>query len=108
MSAARKLKLFQPVNMSNPVRQLKGWKPHHTRFLLALCAVAGGLTDLELMMKLGTSPSNTRGRRGELVDLGYLEDSGTTRKAPSGVAAIVWHVTRLGASRARLLKGSGR
>jgi hypothetical protein len=35
-------------------------------------------------------------RRGELRDLGLIEDSNTARPAPSGALAIVWRLTEAG------------
>jgi len=54
------------------------------RLLAAVAAVARnpalvGLTDVELSAATGIRPNSLRPRRGELVDGGWLEDSGRTR-----------------------------
>lgn len=50
------------------------------------------------------SPSGLRTRRKELVDLGYLEDSGERFIMPSGRKSIVWRLTDKGSGRAALLR----
>ena len=50
----------------------------------------GGMTDEELQGELEMNPSSQRPRRGELVEQGWVEDSGQRRKTASGADAIVW------------------
>jgi hypothetical protein len=52
-----------------------------------------GRTDEELQDILGMDPSTERPRRVELVEGGWLEDSGKRRPTRSGRQAIVWQVT---------------
>lgn len=52
-----------------------------------------GLTDEEMQNTLNLNPSTQRPRRGELVALNKVKDSGRTRETASGRKAIVW-VTR--------------
>lgn len=52
----------------------------------------GGLTDVELARQTGLSANSVRPRRVELVDLGWLEDTGRTR-AHLGRAHAVWGLT---------------
>lgn len=51
-----------------------------------------GLTDFELADLMGRQQTSAGKRRGELVALGYVRDSGRRRPAPSGAKAIVWQV----------------
>jgi hypothetical protein len=50
------------------------------------------LTDHELSESLQMNPSTLRPRRGELLAMGLIRDSGETRQTGSGRAAIVWEV----------------
>ena len=50
----------------------------------------GGMTDEELQGELEMNPASQRPRRGELVEQGWIEDSGQRRKTASGMDAIVW------------------
>ena len=52
-----------------------------------------GLTDEEAMDELGLHPSSVRPRRKELVDGGWVKDSGRTRPTSTGNDAIVWVLT---------------
>lgn len=56
----------------------------------------GGLTDFELADLLGRQQTSVGKRRGELRDLGLIEDAGKTRPAPSGASATVWRITAAG------------
>jgi hypothetical protein len=49
-----------------------------------------GMTDEELQNGLEMNPNAQRPRRIELVEQGWVEDSGTRRKTMSGLDAIVW------------------
>jgi hypothetical protein len=53
-----------------------------------------GLTDFELGDLMGRQQTSAGKRRGELVALGFICDSGTRRPAPSGSSAIVWRLIR--------------
>jgi len=53
-----------------------------------------GLTDYELADLMNRQQNSAGKRRGELVQLGFVEDSGQRRPAPSGSRAIVWRVVR--------------
>lgn len=55
-----------------------------------------GLTDFELGDYIHRQQTSAGKRRGELRDLGLVEDSGYRRAAPSGANAIVWRITRRG------------
>jgi hypothetical protein len=55
-----------------------------------------GLTDFELADIMGRQQTSAGKRRGELRDLGFIEDSGLRRDAPSGSPSIVWRITALG------------
>ena len=55
-----------------------------------------GLTDFELAKLMGRQQTSAGKRRGELRDMGLLEDSDTRRPAPSGSQAIVWVITPKG------------
>ena len=59
-------------------------------FIAVTAAYPGGMTDEELQGELEMNPSSQRPRRGELVEQGWVEDSGQRRKTASGADAIVW------------------
>ncbi len=62
-----------------------------SRVLVKLQTVAPeGRTDEELQAALDMNPSSQRPRRVELVEQGWIEDSGDRRKTVSGTDAIVW------------------
>lgn len=66
------------------------------RVLMAIAdSGAHGSTDHELdeRLKPPGSASNIRPRRGELLQNGYIEDSGTKRKTRSGSPATVWRLS---------------
>ena len=64
---------------------------HRAKALAALReAGPNGLTDFELAERTGIAQTSIGVRRKELVDAGYVKDSGRTRPAPSGSSAIVW------------------
>ncbi len=65
------------------------------RVLTALAEVTDGMTDEELQSVLTMNPSSQRPRRIELVEQGWVEDSGTRRKTTSGTEAIVWRYREL-------------
>lgn len=50
----------------------------------------GGMTDEELQASLEMNPNSQRPRRVELVEQGWIEDSGDRRKTVSGADSIVW------------------
>jgi len=49
-----------------------------------------GATDEEMQLHLGMNPSTQRPRRIELVEAGFVRDSGATRQTQSGRKAVVW------------------
>ncbi len=55
-----------------------------------------GRTDEELQWLLGMSPSTERPRRLELVQAGYVVDTGARRPTASGARSIVWKITDAG------------
>lgn len=66
------------------------------RVLHFVSANPAGVTDFEIADGTGLEASSVRPRRGELVEGGWLEDSGERRLSPSGHPAIVWRVSRAG------------
>jgi hypothetical protein len=56
-------------------------------------AAANGLTDEEIQDELHMNPSTQRPRRVELVEGGWVEDSGERRPTRSGMDAVVWRGT---------------
>lgn len=66
------------------------------RRVLDFIALHGGATDEEMQDGLNMNPSTQRPRRVELVEGGWVEDSGRTRKTGSGSAACVWALTERG------------
>lgn len=57
-----------------------------------------GLTDDELSQLLAMSPNTLRPRRVELVEGGWVEDSGLRRNNQYGNTCIVWRCTEKGTS----------
>lgn len=57
-----------------------------------------GATDYEISEKLGLLRSSAAKRRGELTELGLVEDSGGERLTDAGSRAIVWRITKAGRS----------
>lgn len=55
-----------------------------------------GLTDDELCASIGRSPNSVRPRRVELVEGGFIIDSGLRRPSNYGNASIVWIATNKG------------
>lgn len=93
------LPLFAPMPPSNGTRtsnaaaesvreSAKSLRQRVLNHLLA-CGKAGA-TDEEMQAALGMNPSTQRPRRGELVVLGLVCDSGATRPTTSGRQATVW------------------
>jgi hypothetical protein len=86
------------------VRNLSGRHTDRRKALAALVAAGdAGLTDFELASRMGRQQTSAGKRRGELRDLGLVEDTKRRRAAPSGSAAIVWAVTPLGRRAAQSL-----
>lgn len=52
-----------------------------------------GATDDEVQVGLGMNPNTQRPRRVELVEGGFIRDSGQRRKTQGGADAIVWKAT---------------
>jgi hypothetical protein len=57
-------------------------------------ASSGGLTDEQLQTRLGMSGDSERPRRVELVEGGWIKDSGLRRPSGSGQDSIVWELAR--------------
>jgi hypothetical protein len=72
------------------------------RKVLDAVAVCGdfGLTDEELMVACEMKPNTMRPRRVELVEGGWLKDSGKTRQTAQGFDSIVWVLTEEARGRA--------
>lgn len=62
---------------------------------------SGGLTDFELAGLMDRQQTSAGKRRGELRDLGLIEQTEERRAAPSGAQAIVWRITATGLLAAR-------
>ena len=56
------------------------------------CTTAGA-TDFEIQIALGLDGNTERPRRGELVTVGRIKDSGRKRRTPLGGQATVWVVS---------------
>ena len=54
----------------------------------------GGATDEEATEALALRPNTYRPRRVELMEQGYVKDSGQRRHTASGRSAVVWIATR--------------
>ena len=55
-----------------------------------------GATDEEISQALCMQGNTERPRRGELLQMRLIEDSGQRRRTKSGRAAIVWRLTAMG------------
>lgn len=55
-----------------------------------------GLTDFELADIVKRQQTSAGKRRGELRDIGMIEQTDERRAAPSGSSAIVWRITEIG------------
>ena len=64
------------------------------RRVLDAIAASGGLTDEEIQARLAMNPSTQRPRRVELVEGGWIKDSGARRPSSSGRESIVWELAR--------------
>src|SRR4051812_33799160 len=66
----------------------------HDRMAVLLAHVAhpNGLTDFELAEIVGRQQTSAGKRRGELRDLGMIEQTDERRASPSGSTATVWRV----------------
>lgn len=51
---------------------------------------ATGVTDQQIYLLTGLDENTVRPRRNELMNDGWIVDSGLTRPTPSGKAAVVW------------------
>ena len=60
----------------------------------AYIKATGGCTDEEIIDAAKMSPSTIRPRRIELVDMGLVEDSGSTKHTRSGRSATIWRVCK--------------
>lgn len=66
------------------------------RVLEAIAAAPDGLLDEEIATVPGIADTAHRTRRSELVQGGWVEDSGRTRRTASGADSIVWVLTPQG------------
>lgn len=64
--------------------------------LRAHAANPRGLTDHELADLMQRQQTSAGKRRGELRDIGMIEQTDERRAAPSGSSAIVWRITEIG------------
>lgn len=64
--------------------------------LITHAAHPNGLTDFELAALLRRQQTSLGKRRGELRDMGLIEQTELRRPAPSGSSAIVWRITATG------------
>lgn len=74
------------------------------RFMVLEAIVAAGeagRTDDELIVELGLPHQSVGPRRLELVEGGWIEDSGQRRRTRTGADAIVWVLTEAGATKWR-------
>jgi predicted ArsR family transcriptional regulator len=103
MSAVNRLKLHEPVEEKKRVRDRGKLGKVHGPFLKTLLGSAGFTAD-ELSGLLHTTTTNARGRVGELVKMGYAEDTRMVRKTRSGRNAAVWRLTKAGETTALSLE----
>lgn len=98
------LKLVRPDGRTSGGRKVVRYGKQHKPVVRALAP--GGLTDEELAIRGNLTPSHARGRRSELVRLGFVEDTGTTRKTTTGRNAAVWRLTTAGRRKANQLRNT--
>ena len=79
------------------------WRARRDRtyVLIAHYEHSSGLTDFELAALLEKQQTSVGKRRGELRDMGFIEETQDRRPAPSGSPAIVWRITQDGIGCAR-------
>ena len=85
------------------VRNRTAWCLQHTKPLQALGQQP--LIDEELEVLTSTGRSNAAMRRRELVLMGYVEDTGNTKRTTHGRPAKVWRITVKGLEKLQSLKG---
>lgn len=103
--------LFNPraaARASDPVTSVMAAEravPHVTKDRLAVLTVhyhhryAGGLDDFQLAEFLDRKQTSVGKRRGELVEMGFIEPTGERRPSPSSLTnsvVAVWRITRAG------------
>lgn len=78
----------------------RAWSGSQRRRVLEAIAAAeqAGRTDFELERELNLNRPSPGNRRGELVRLGLVADTGERRPTATGCPAVVWAVTPLGTS----------
>ena len=69
------------------------------QILVLRALYVSALTDGEIETVTLLSANAVRPRRGELVEAGFVEESGGTRKTPAGRNATVWRITAAGRAR---------
>ena len=112
-SAVPKLRIWKPpplkLRRNNvQVRDRAKFCVGHKPYLLALAKARNGLTDYELQGLTNSTPSHTRGRRNELVQMRLVEDSEQERKFPSGRKGVVWVLTEAGREKVQELRKGGK
>jgi hypothetical protein len=68
-------------------------RDQHKRIIECLTGL-GPQTDEAIQEWTGLSPSSERPRRGELVEIGIVRDSGTTAPTHSGRSATRWEMVK--------------
>lgn len=87
-----------PTSRAAAVKVAPGAGTQRGRVLRCIVAAgAEGATDDQVRDRLGLELNTIRPRRLELVEAGYVIDSGDTRMTPSGNPAVVWLATLDGA-----------
>ena len=76
------------------------------RVLDVIAAAPDGRLDEEIAAVPGIADTAHRTRRNELVQDGWVEDSGRTRRTASGTDSIVWVLTEQGRQQYPLIPGS--
>lgn len=85
-----------PETSKAAARSMREHTPRQRRRVMEAIEAAGpmGMTDGELGTLLNLGAQSVTPRRGELVTLGQVVKSGTTRATASGRGAIVWVAKR--------------
>lgn len=81
-----------PRTSHDAARHIEGYAPIQRARVYSFIESRGshGATDAEVQTALGLGPQSVSPRRGELVALGRVRDSGARRPTPSGRNAMVW------------------